>query len=777
MVDMLHVPQPDKERSPRQRSINVADLFLARFTTPWSRPPSLPAYTWRAWVLNQPIAMICRETLISYMLSLDWAIIPRDPDNREELAPVIRHYTKLFDHGGNYLGTDWTGLLEWIAGDLLDIPFGGAAELGRKNDSPDGRVMWLRPLDGGTLYPTLNSDYPVVQYYQGYDAVAFPAHAIARTYMSPHQFIWREGWGMAPPEKVYFALDLLSRGDKYYANLLMDVPTSGILDLGDMEKSSAEEWVTAFKDFVNDTSTAFRIPVLYEHNNPVEFIPFGKVPNDIMFDRITLKYAAILSAAYGLGLSDIGIQATSASGETLAGSIRQERRSRKVGISRVKAKLKYFIDQILPDSLELKFIDYDDELNVALGRARLASATAFNLYKQMGSFSKQEIRSQTIADGLFSLNLPDEIPADAEEMQPAPAFGAKPTGGKPGKPNKEPEVVGNPKPPSAGGEGKSISYKAKTKVMDSFIANLVTSLAPQIYEQAVSVPEDDVYLMKSFVQESLFSDGDELGLQGIIDQFAGQKLVEFKYDGLEDELKSLVRDDTVSVEPYVKVLKHLLNKGFTEYIGKAIAYVLNESIFGVGEQAEFDPTVFLEQVSEHIYRSLPEYINSHIQYSLDILGETIQKDNAARFELEKVEKSRPVVQPKQPDTHIHLPPVNITNTIPEREAKVDVHVEPAQVTVLPPDVHVQVDAPESPDVNVNVEKSVINIPASPVMVNVPPAEVTVNVPQQAAPVVNVDVNPTPVEVKNTVNVPKPEKSKKTIKIEKQVDGSWTGESK
>lgn len=477
--------------------------------------------------MNQPIAMICRETLIAYMLSLDWSITPRDPSYREELNATIKYYTNLLNHGGNYLSTDWTGIVEWIGGDLLDLPFGGAAEVGRKNDSPDGRVMWLRPLDGGTLYPTLNSDYPVVQYYQGYDAVAFPAHAIARTYMSPHQYIWREGWGMAPPEKAYFALDLLNRGDKYYANLLLDIPTAGILDLGDMEKGSAEEWVGAFKTFVNDTTTSFRIPVLYEHNNPVNFLSLGKVPNDIMFDRITLKYAAILSAAYGLGLSDIGLQSTTTNGETLAGSIRQERRTRKIGVARVKAKLIYFINQLLPDTLEFNFIDYDDELNVALGRARLASATAFNLYKQMGTFSAQEIRSQTISDGLVSLSFPDKIPSDAHEVLPQQQPFGGGNSGKPGKPNKEPETLGNPKPPSAGGEGeiKSITFKAKTQAMDHFINDLVVTVAPKIYERVLSVGEDEFFLVKSLVQDSLFSEDDELGLQEIIKSFSGQHLV------------------------------------------------------------------------------------------------------------------------------------------------------------------------------------------------------------------------------------------------------------
>ena len=185
MTNILTIPAPTKETKPRQRSINISDLFLTRFSPPWTRPPSLPAYTWRNWVLNQPMAMAYRETLIANLLNLDWKITPRNATYKKELEATVKYYTRFLQQGGEYLGTDYTGLVEWIAGDVLDLPFGGAAEVGRKGDTPGGRVAWLRPLDAGTLYPTLNQEYPVVQYYQGYDAVAFPYWSISRTYLSP----------------------------------------------------------------------------------------------------------------------------------------------------------------------------------------------------------------------------------------------------------------------------------------------------------------------------------------------------------------------------------------------------------------------------------------------------------------------------------------------------------------------------------------------------------------------------------------------------------------
>ena len=108
MADILNIPPPTKEVKPRQRSINISDLFLTRFSPPWTRPPSLPAYTWRNWVMNQPVAMAYRETLIANILSLDWAITPRDATYKKELDATVKYYTKLLNEGGYYLGTDFS---------------------------------------------------------------------------------------------------------------------------------------------------------------------------------------------------------------------------------------------------------------------------------------------------------------------------------------------------------------------------------------------------------------------------------------------------------------------------------------------------------------------------------------------------------------------------------------------------------------------------------------------------------------------------------------------
>lgn len=619
-TSLLNVPQPTKESHPRQRSINISDLFLTRWSPPWSRPPSLPAYTWRNWVLNQPIATAYRETLIANILSLDWKITPREASYKRELEPTIKYYSQFLMNGGEYLGTDYSGLVEWIAGDVLDLPFGGAAELGRRDDSPGGRVMWLRPLDAGTLYPTLNANYPVVQYYQGYDAVAFPAHAIVRTYLSPQSTIFREGWGMAPPEKAYFSINLLNNGDKYYANLLLDVPTAGILDLGDMEKSSAEEWVGAFKTFMNDQAASFRVPVLYEHNNDVKFISFGKVPNDIMYDSITMRYAALLGSCYGMEPHDIGIEVSQGSGGSLAGAIRSERQTRRNGIAKMKAKMKYFFDKILPPTLEFNFIDMDEEQIVAVGRARLASATAFNLFQTNGNFSQQEIRSQAIQDGLFDIAIPDKLPRNAKAKQDIKFWHqtlgnqANANGDSQKDKPTEPETVGSPKAVSGGGEGdikKLASRVMAKKSLDALVENIVSTLAPKFITASAGISEDEIYVARSVVSDSLFVD-DKLGLKEILKSLTkGKSLITVKSQDLDNDLDPVVSE---------KLLKSL-KSNFNEYLANTITVMLSDQLLTEDNVVSSFGDVELEslndRVSEYLHNSFEEIVSTYLANELE----------------------------------------------------------------------------------------------------------------------------------------------------------------
>ena len=438
-------------KQPGQLSASGGELinYLTRYVPEFITPRWLEAYHWRVFVANQPIAVVCRETLISNLLDLDWAIVARDTDQQDELKEEIKYYTRLFENASSYYSDfDFASMVEWVAKDLLDLPFGGAAEIGRENDDPNGRVVWIRPLDAGTLMPTLDRDWPVVQRIPDFpnSNVALPRHAVSRVYMSPRTEIRREGWGMAPPEKIYLTMELLYRGDKYYANLLIDTPEIGILDLGDMERESAEQWIKSFHELMVGVDP-FKIPVLYEHTTQAKWMSFGKLPNDIMFDRITMKYASIVCASYGMGLSDIGFPSLGNGGETLAGTIRQDVHTKR-GQARAEKKMAAFWNSILPsDRLLFKWINYDAEENVARGRARLANAQAAEIWIRNQGFSSDEMRMQAIRDGLVTIPVPEKLNRASVEWPQTSGFSTRPG------------LVGQPVPPSAGGQGDVLAQQ------------------------------------------------------------------------------------------------------------------------------------------------------------------------------------------------------------------------------------------------------------------------------------------------------------------------------
>jgi hypothetical protein len=480
-------PRPSREKG--QRSLDLPEFFI-RAIPPWTNPKHLlDGDVWRSIVAQQPIAELCRETLISNFLALEWKIEPKDSDQRDELKSEIEYYTEFFTDTGKYY---YETIVEWIGKDLLDIPFGAGAEVGRERDKPDGKVRWIELIDGGTLRPYPNEDWPVYQHLREVPMrpIFFPSHAINRIFYSPHTNIHLEGWGIPPPEKIYLALQLLNRGDVYYANLLLDTPEAGILDLGDMSEVAAKEWVKAWKTMLGGTDP-FKVPVLYEHNNEVRFMPFGKPPTDLMFDRVTAKYASIVAAGYGLSLSDIGIQTTTTGGDTLAGSIRDERKTRKTGFARFKKKMISFFNFMLPKELEYRIIDMDDELSVALGRARLASATAASQYIDKRIFTPQEMRLQAIADGLITVSVPEEIPED-EFPEPEPMFGGN------GSSPERPGMMGKPVSPSQGGHGEvlprgdvfSDEIHRVVNVSDSAIRQLVRSAISHLSIETQKVVED-----------------------------------------------------------------------------------------------------------------------------------------------------------------------------------------------------------------------------------------------------------------------------------------------
>lgn len=445
-----------------QRAIRL-NPYLNRTLPFWGHPGYLVGERWRWVVKNQPVAIICRDTLISNILSMDWSVRQKEADEHmlKREKDEIDHYTQVIEEaeGG------FENLTSLILQDMLDLPFGGMAELGRLDDDPEGPAMWIEHVDGATLFPTQERNWPVMQQVKGAPGkpVVFPKHAISRAYMSPRPEVERRGWGMAPPEKIYLAIEMLYRGDRYYANLLLDTPEAGILDLLNMTEEDAEDWLDSWRNLMMGID-GFKVPVLYGHDQPAVWIPLNRPPNDMLYDQTTLKYAAICAAGYGIQLSDIGLGETSGE-KTLAGVIRGERQTRRTGRAETKARVENFFDRILPDHLHFIFEEKDEDAKKSQGSALSTYGLALGQLKRDGLLSPEEARLELVSTGLMETEIdPTKVPEPEVPMgMPGQPMFQKP--GKqqqPGKPTDEERGKVNKQdrgkvPPEEGGRGGTVA--------------------------------------------------------------------------------------------------------------------------------------------------------------------------------------------------------------------------------------------------------------------------------------------------------------------------------
>lgn len=386
--------------------------YIDKFLPYIIQPNGATGNAWRTFVRSQPMMLNCRDLLAMQLTNLDWKISARNTDRTEELADEIDYYTT--DVLNKWNDEDYDTGIERCVDDLTSTPFGAIVEIGRYLD---GSVAWVRNMDSATCYPTTDPEYPVVQNffgpgYGGY-GVSFPKELVARSYISPLTEWDRQGWGMAPPEKIFIAAQMIAAGDSYYWRLLMDTPQTGLLDLVDMEEESAKKWIESYREMMAGTDPQ-KIPVLYGHEKLASFISFGLNPAEIQMDKGLAWYAALVSGGYGIPLSELGLSFNN----TLAGQIREDRRSRRTGFGLILTKITNLINKFLPRHLMFQYIYRDEEGLNLLGRARATSMTAFNHSIDKGVLTLEAVRAQLLIDGLIDAG-PAEMSKNAQPPQAA----------------------------------------------------------------------------------------------------------------------------------------------------------------------------------------------------------------------------------------------------------------------------------------------------------------------------------------------------------------------
>lgn len=504
-TETLLVPKQPADRPEDQRAIHIP-TFLQRILPYYGQPAWLQAQQWRNFVRNQGVAINCRDTLINNTLNLEWDIVARDPNGAgPKTKRAIDYYKELFTH----IEGDFDTYLELMLQDMLDLPFGACAEVGRWDDEPDQPVIWVEHIDAATLFPTGNPEYPVAQRVPDVPGtqVVFPFHTINRMYMTPRPEIRLEGWGMAPPQKLYIAIDMLYKGDQYYWKMLIDTPEAGVLDLLNMSKDRATEWLSSFRDLFSGID-GFKIPVLYEHDKAAQWIPLNRPPNEMIYDKAYLQYASLVAGAYGLQLSDIGLSEVSGE-KTLAGVIRGERQSKRSGRALVRSKTENHFNKLLPEELRFIWKDQDTEDVTARGRAMLQITQGLKAALDSGLIDEVEGRTELVASGTFESYLD---PNKTIEKPPPPPmgglFGQQPPGGgmasgTASAQQPQPPQGQQPVPPTQGGRG---GQSAATTPTGSPIQR-AEGVEPE-ENVALDTPDQIIARMERIIKPGLLSLGD-----------------------------------------------------------------------------------------------------------------------------------------------------------------------------------------------------------------------------------------------------------------------------
>lgn len=445
-------------REPKQRSLEIPN-FLRRFLPDFLAPLWLEAARWRAVVRNEPVAITCRDRLIVYAQALPWDITVKDAAKEKQLEKDVKYYK-------NYVLRDFDTIIDLLWQDALDLPVGGNVELVRwpgnvlpaveydgetysvTQPSPKGHIFKIVHIDGATVAPTYDPEFPLMQRMQGALAtpIYFSRNEIGRIVLTPKPEYQMKGYGMPPPQRIYLAISMAYHGNQYYAKLLLDTPEAGLLDLMDMSREDAEEWVDSLGTLLQGIDP-LKIPVLYQHTQAAKWIPFGRPPSEMMYDAVSLKYNRIIAAGYWLTLKDIGLDPQ---GGTLAGEIRRQRESRLTGFGMIREKTKNFINtQVLPPYLMFDWVERDDEALANTGRARLLNAQAMKAMIESGVLNAEQGQQQLKKDGLITIEIK---PKPEPQQQPQlPANGQKPA--LPGQSENQTDQEMERVPPSQGGRG------------------------------------------------------------------------------------------------------------------------------------------------------------------------------------------------------------------------------------------------------------------------------------------------------------------------------------
>lgn len=387
---------PRKITGQRAITFRVQDSLYGSFHT----RTSYSNVNWDDVVESCSVAATAESILVSRVASNPWRLVIRDPNQIDDLRDELKYYESLLSGGGGFFES-FTALLQWILTALLRYPTGVALELVRWPDS--ARVVSIIPIDPRTIRYTRNFEYPIEQIV-GEEVVRFPRESVAfGVYRNVFSIGKVDAPGFPPPMQAYRTILLLNDIDDYYSRHVRNVPPPGILNFRGMSRSSVKAWAEELEKFMRSNRGDPILPIAYE-NDGIDFVRVLPGIGEIQIGEAYLRYVSVIASAYGLSPTDI----IGGSGESLAGTIREDRRSKMTGLAILKKLAQEVIGQILPAGIGIDFVDfYDEEASVSNARTLLADSMALERLVASGVLSPQEARLVLLNIGKIHVTLPE----------------------------------------------------------------------------------------------------------------------------------------------------------------------------------------------------------------------------------------------------------------------------------------------------------------------------------------------------------------------------------
>ena len=390
-------------KAPKQKSVLYLDGQPVRVAS--RVPSSLSSDEWRL-TAREPTNAAYQGHLIR-ALKLSYKFVPKrgeDPKS-PKVKEIIEYYEELFAKNS------WNLTKIAFEKDSYDLPFGGALEIGWWSDSafggkfPAGYPAWFVHVDAGTVrvnQASSNGQYPFCQIDPNdtQHIIPFRRRDIARLLYLPHTDIKLRGYQNSPTEQNWQIIQALSRLYTYDMKTLTDTPIAGILDLADFSEEDAIEWAKGFQEMMMGIES-IKIPILYEHERPVRFVPFGNAERDTK-DQWK-HYAERCGNPYGLTIGSLGLYEHD---RTLAGARIQRITTQRTGVGGFAWDEKNAINrQLFPLGCPVRF-DWDVPEIEDVVKRRQAEGLRIAYMGQMvqvGALKAEDMLEQAIEDEIFTI--------------------------------------------------------------------------------------------------------------------------------------------------------------------------------------------------------------------------------------------------------------------------------------------------------------------------------------------------------------------------------------